>query len=246
MKIIFLGTNGWYDTKTGNTICILVETKERYIILDAGFGLYKIDKYIKKKKPIYLLLSHFHLDHIIGLHVLAKFYFPQGIDIYGPHGLKMFFNRLIQKPYTISVSGLKTEIRLHEISNKNSLPAGIVCRELRHSVFCYGYRVSSENKIVSYGADTGVCKNLFDLAKNSDLFIAECAFKPGQYNKEWPHLNPESAARVAKKANAKKLALVHFDASLYKSAKERKEAEKVSRNIFKNAVSTYDNLCIEV
>jgi len=56
MKIIFLGTNGWYDTETGNTTCILLEANDYYIILDAGNGLYKADKYIiKENKPIYIL-----------------------------------------------------------------------------------------------------------------------------------------------------------------------------------------------
>ncbi len=73
MKITFLGTNGWYDTSTGNTICILVETDKYNIVLDAGNGLYKIDRYISSEKPVYLFLSHFHLDHIIGLHILGKF-----------------------------------------------------------------------------------------------------------------------------------------------------------------------------
>jgi ribonuclease BN (tRNA processing enzyme) len=38
--------------------------------------------------------------------------------------------------------------------------------------------------------------------------------------------NPEDAARLAKESRAKKLALVHFDANIYKTLKERKEAEK--------------------
>ena len=90
MKIIFLGTNGWYDTETGNTVCVLIETEREFIILDAGSGLYKIDEYIRTRKPIYLFLSHFHLDHIIGLYTLNKFNFSQGIDIYGPKGIKKF------------------------------------------------------------------------------------------------------------------------------------------------------------
>jgi len=83
MEIIFLGTNGWYDTKTGNTTCTLIETEDYFIILDAGNGLYKIDQYITStsKRPIYLFLSHFHLDHIVGLHIMSKFncnYSPLG------------------------------------------------------------------------------------------------------------------------------------------------------------------------
>ena len=80
IKVIFLGTNGWYDTATGNTVCVLIDAPEAYVVLDAGTGLYKLDQYIKdRKKPIYLFLSHFHFDHIIGLHAMAKFRFKQGM-----------------------------------------------------------------------------------------------------------------------------------------------------------------------
>ena len=65
-KIIFLGTNGWYDTDTGNTICILIDSPLFTIILDAGNGIAKLDRYADFNKPAYLFLSHFHLDHIAG------------------------------------------------------------------------------------------------------------------------------------------------------------------------------------
>jgi len=47
MQVIFLGTNGWYDSPTGNTICTLINSDKYHIILDAGNGLYKADRYIK-------------------------------------------------------------------------------------------------------------------------------------------------------------------------------------------------------
>ena len=61
MEIIFLGTNGWFDTDTGNTVSALIKTKTCNIILDAGFGMAKADRYINKKKPTYIFLSHFLL-----------------------------------------------------------------------------------------------------------------------------------------------------------------------------------------
>ena len=42
IKIIFLGTNGWYLTDTGQTTCILIETKECYLVLYAGSGVCKV------------------------------------------------------------------------------------------------------------------------------------------------------------------------------------------------------------
>jgi ribonuclease BN (tRNA processing enzyme) len=246
MKISFLGTNGWYDTNIGSTICVLVETRSAYFIFDAGNGLHRIDRYIKRNKPIYLFLSHYHLDHVVGLHIMNKFNFTQGIDVFGPPGLKVFFKRVINKPYTIPIFNLKTRLRLHEIAQSTVLPFGIVCKSLHHSSLCYGYRLSSEGKMVAYCTDTGFCKNLLFLANDVDLLIADCSFKKGQESKKWPHLNPETAAKVAKKCKVKKLALLHFDASIYKNFKDRKAAEKTSKRIFTNSFAATDNMEIEI
>lgn len=246
MRAYFLGTNGWYDTNTGNSVCVLLDTKDRYIIFDAGNGFYKIDRYIKGDKPIYLFLSHFHLDHIIGLHILAKFNFKQGIDIYGTPGLNALFKKVINAPYTIPISRLKMSVRLHEINGHSLLPLGIEYRLLKHSSVCYGYRVLAEGKTVSYCTDTGVCNNLLSLAKESDLFITECSLKKGRENLSWFHLNPESAARVAKKAKAKKLVLIHFDAALYLNYKQRLKAGCQARKIFKPTLVGGDNLEVNI
>ncbi|MDD5449039.1 MAG: ribonuclease Z [Candidatus Omnitrophica bacterium] len=245
MKIIFLGTNGWYDTKTGNTLCVLIETRTEYIILDAGGGFYKIGRYVTGQKPVYLFLSHFHLDHVIGLHTLAKFSFPQGIDVYGPPGLKRFFRQIINKPYTMPFAKLKMDLRLHELNKKNSSPLDVKFKKLRHPVTCYGYRFSLENKIISFCTDTGVCKNLYHLAKGADLLISECAYKSNKEDNNWPHLNPRSASQMAKAAGIKRLALVHFDSNLYLTLKDRKKAEMEARSIFRNTFAAIDDTKIE-
>ena len=98
MKIYFLGTNGWYSSPTGDTPCILIDSKDQYVIFDAGNGIYKIDQYIKEDKPISLFLSHFHIDHISGLHTLAKFNFKQGIDVYFAKGRGKDFETFVNPP----------------------------------------------------------------------------------------------------------------------------------------------------
>lgn len=110
MRLIFLGTNGWYDTPTGNTLSILLETRKEYIILDAGNGLYKIDRHITMDKPIYLFISHFHLDHVVGLHILNKFNLSRGIEVYGPPGTKKFLTQLIRQPFTANLANLNTPL----------------------------------------------------------------------------------------------------------------------------------------
>ncbi len=74
---------------------MLIDTEECHIVLDAGNGFYKIDELIKDEKPIYVFLSHPHLDHISGLHTLNKYKFTQGIKIFGQPGTKDLLDRII-------------------------------------------------------------------------------------------------------------------------------------------------------
>lgn len=236
IKVIFLGTNGWYDTDTGNTVCILVETPKEYIVLDAGNGIYKLDQYVKTNKPIHLFLSHFHLDHIIGLHILAKFKFKQGINIYVPKGGGKFINNFIDRPLTAPIRMLPTAVRIFEF------PSWAGALRLQHIEPCFGFRFNLGRKILSYCPDTGPCENAVKLSRGADLLIAECAFKAGQNNDAWPHLNPETAATIAKEAKAKKLVLVHFDAEIYKALKDRKIAQAQAKRIFKNVIAATDDM----
>lgn len=249
MNVIFLGTNGWYDTEMGNTICTLIETENYFIILDAGNGIYKLDQYINKtsKKSISLFISHFHIDHISGLHILNKFSFNQGMKIYGQAGTKDKLDNIINTPYTIPFVRLPFKVDINELSEGiHNIPFSVECRFLHHSSPCMGYRFELEGKIITYCPDTGVCENAIKLARNADLLITECSFKSGQSNAEWPHLNPEDASQIANEAKARKLALIHFDANIYRTLKERKEAETIAKKIFQNTFAAIDNMQIQV
>lgn len=249
MKVVFLGTNGWYDTETGNTVCTLIETKDYFIILDAGNGIYKIDRYIKNtsNKPIKLFISHFHIDHISGLHILNKFRFNQRMHIYGQEGTKDTLNGIINNPYTIPFLRLPFKVDFDDLSEgTHNLPFSVECRFLHHSSPCMGYRFEFDGKIITYCTDTGMCDNAIKLAKNADLLISECSFKSGQSNAQWPHLNPEESAQIAKDANAKKLVLTHFDANIYKTLQNREQAQEEAKKIFNNTLSAFDDIEIEI
>ena len=227
MKIAFLGTNGWYSTKTGNTVCVFIETKDYFIVFDAGDGLYKLDRYVgnRNEKPLYLFITHAHLDHIIGLHTLAKFKVHQGIRIYGPVGIKETLNAIVNIPFTVPFAKLPFEVAIHELSEGNhEIPFPVACRTLFHPVPCFGYRLELDGKTIVYCTDTGMCENAIQLARTADLLITECSFKSDKGDGAWPHLNPEEAAQIAKEANVQQLALLHFDASLYTTMAERERA----------------------
>jgi len=247
IKVVLLGTNGWYDTDTGNTICTLIICPDFYIILDAGTGIYKLDRYINNEKPVYIFLSHFHIDHIQGLHILNKFKIKKGLYIFGQKGTKKALGTLINSPFSAPLENLPYETEIIEVPEQiNKLPFKARVLPLEHSDITLGIQIEIGGKIISYCPDTDYCENAIKLAKNADLLITECAFKSGQENKEWPHLNPEKAAKIAKIAFCKKLVLVHFDANNYKLIDDRKNAENIAKKYFSDSIAGIDDMEIEV
>ncbi|HRS77875.1 MAG TPA: MBL fold metallo-hydrolase [Spirochaetota bacterium] len=246
VKVIFLGTNGWFDTQAGNTICTLIETPREYIILDAGNGIHRADRYIKKKKPVYLFLSHFHLDHIVGLHVLPKFRFTNPVGIYGPKGTRKYLGALLRRPYTAPFEHLPMKAELFEIERDRPAAFGVEFAPLVHSTMCYGYRFAVGGRVIAYCTDTGPCPGLISLGRGSDLLICESSYLPGQKPDSWPHLRPEDAAAAAVECGTKRLALTHFDASRYPDLASRGEAQKVARRIFKPTIAARDGMVLEL
>ncbi len=243
MKIVFLGTNGWYTTPTGNTPSILVDSKDHYVVFDAGNGLYKLDKYILEDKPISLFISHFHIDHVSGLHSLSKFNFSQGIDIYVGDGRKKDFDTLVNPPFTSPKPPV--EIRVKELSDgKYQIPFPTEVIEQFHAYRDHGYRVTLENKTIAYSGDCGISDGSLILAKNADLLIHECSWKADHAPSTWGHVGPIEAANLAKQAGAGKLILNHFDASQYTTMDERKKAEKQAQAIFPNTIAATDDLVV--
>ena len=233
MKIYFLGTNGWYTNQTGNTPCILIDSKEGYIIFDAGNGFYKIDQYIKEDKPIFLFISHFHLDHVEGLHTFSKFDFPQGMDVFVGSGRKKDFEILVNAPYTTGFSE-NSKNKLHELKDgTHNIPFPVTVIEQFHGFRDHSFRVTLEGKTIAYSGDCGVSPASYKLAENVDLLIHECSYdKDIPSAKTWGHVTARQAAQVAQKSGVKKLILTHFDPTKFPTLESRKEAEKKTRKIF--------------
>jgi len=248
MNLTFLGTNGWFDTKTGVTPCILIDCDSAYIVLDAGNGLYKLDRYIKDtKKPIYLFISHVHLDHVFGLHILNKFQFSQKMTILASRENSASLRTLLTEPFTVSPDKLRTRTELHVFDDKNiALPFSVIGMTLAHSSPNTGFRFELEGKTIVYTGDTGVCENTAILAKNADILIHECSFESGHAKSAWGHVAPEDAARVAKESHVGRLLLTHFDARIYTTLDMRYEAQKEAQKIFPNSQIMVDDQTIRL
>lgn len=255
MKITFLGTNGWYTDEKGNTPCILIDSPERYIIFDAGNGFYKLDQYITDDKPVSLFISHFHIDHVSGLHTLSKFNFPNGLDIYVGPGRKMDFETLVNTPFTVgftkddqNIHQQNMPVRLEELPTGKTEAPGFPVEtiELHHGYRDHGYRVEIEGKIIAYSGDCGINEMSLELARDADVLIHECSFFEPNPDDNWGHVDATQAATLARDSGVKKLLLTHFDPMQYKSLGDRRIAEGKARTIFPQSFVMHDNDTVDL
>ena len=248
LKITFLGTNGFYPTALGDTVCVLIETDKYNLILDAGSGLSKLDQFDYNQKPTYIFLSHLHLDHISGLFTLPKLKFSSTLKIFVSEESCESLLNILKFPYMCPLERLsyKTEVLKLESADRKSLPFEFDYLPVVHSVYTLGYRFLIEGKVISYVTDTGICDNALTLARNADLLILECSHLPGEINKGWPHINPQEASEVAIKSQVKKLVLNHFDSNRYRTIELRKKSLEIVQSKFPKAILATDLLTIDL
>ena len=95
-------------------------------------------------------------------------------------------------------------------------------------------------KKVVISGDTVPCEEIEKLAKGADLLIHEATFGNDRAEKagDFHHSTAEGAARLAKKAGVKKLALIHFSPRY----KDTDTLLNEAKEIFPNTVATKDGM----
>lgn len=98
---------------------------------------------------------------------------------------------------------------------------------------------------VVYSADTRPCRSVEKLSRNADLLIFDSTFDEGREDKagEYGHSTCVQAAKVAKKAGARRLALTHIS-PIYEGEEEK--LVKQARKIFKKVFLAEDLMKVEV
>ena len=130
MKVTLWGTRGSLaapgaDTTRygGNTSCVQVEgTKRTQIVLDAGTGIRRLSAAIPQSLcRVDILLTHLHLDHILGLGFFGPLDSPEcEIHIWGPPSttmdLRTRLSRYLSPPlFPIRLRDLASRLTLHEV-----------------------------------------------------------------------------------------------------------------------------------
>lgn len=247
MKITFLGTNGWHDSPMGNTPSVLIDSKFYYVVFDAGFGFAKLHNYLTEQKPIFLFLSHYHLDHVAGLHTLGKLKIKELTIVGQKNQLKKNLKALVRHPFAEPFNELKFKVHLLELKpGIHHLPFEVKCLPLHHIDPTFGYRLELEGKKITYCSDTAVCDNDRELSKDVDVLIHECALQSGPGDEKWGHTSPELVGELAASSGVKKLVLTHFGAEGYDTPEKRKDAEHLVSAIFPEVIAAFDGFSLEI
>lgn len=224
MRIIFLGTAGYHPSETRHTVSIVIP--EMGFVLDAGTGFFRARDLIETKH-LDIFLSHAHLDHLQGvtylLDVLRKKNVPEeNVTIWGKSDhLDYLADHIFGSPgFPVKFENKGWQARpVSEMFTVRGVQ--IETKILPHPGLSVGYRFTfQDGKVLAYIMDTTTSGEQLSLMQKADLCIHECNFPdnlPGLPlpTEEWAektgHSTTSRVNELALKANAKRLAVVHFN-----------------------------------
>jgi ribonuclease BN (tRNA processing enzyme) len=89
MRLTPLGTNGFYPSHGRQTMSFLVAGRSHAVLLDAGTGVGRLAEpavaaELAGRDELHVLLTHYHLDHLVGLSYLTDLWSGGRLVIHAP------------------------------------------------------------------------------------------------------------------------------------------------------------------
>jgi phosphoribosyl 1,2-cyclic phosphodiesterase len=219
----------------GNTSCVEVTLSDgNTLILDAGTGIRNLGLALRPAgRPINVLLTHLHLDHIQGLMFFAPLFRPEcEIVVWGPASpespLRDRIARYISAPLApVEVRELPALVSFCEADPVEWQlgSARIRAQAVNHRGPTLGYRIEDGDDVLSYipdhepglGTPLAECDDEwisgFDLAREASLLIHDCQYTDAEYPEHlgWGHSPLADALSFGRRVGAHRLLLSHHD-----------------------------------
>ncbi|MCD6638897.1 MAG: MBL fold metallo-hydrolase [Nocardioides sp.] len=224
MRLTVVGSSGSYPGPDSAASCYLLEaegpgeggdTRTWRILLDLGNGaLGQLHRYVDPLTIDGVFLSHLHADHcmdLCGYYVMRK-YHPTGpqplLPVWGPSGTAERMARAYDLPLD---PGMTEEFEFRAYDAPVDLgPFRVEARRVEHPVEAYALRVEAGDRSLVYSGDTAPCPAFDELAKATDLLLAEASFQEGRDNPPALHLTGADCGRTAAAAGVGRLLLTHI------------------------------------
>jgi ribonuclease BN (tRNA processing enzyme) len=213
---------------------VSVETKDRLFVFDAGTGAVELGQEIVAKKryykDIWVCLTHFHMDHIIGLGRFAPIYDSNfSIHLIGANdpekSLKEVAQATFYSSFSMTKQAPKAKIDIYEILEDNyELFPGVKLSSMyaNHPTSTMVFVLNMLGKKITYAPDSEIWgdatafqdydEKLGNFVKDSDIFIHDAAFNDADYeiHKHEGHSGLSVVVDfAAEKARARDLVLFH-------------------------------------
>jgi ribonuclease BN (tRNA processing enzyme) len=222
VKLVALGTNGFYPARGRATMSFLVCDGARALLLDAGSGVARLGEEPVREllagvPRLDIVLTHYHLDHVVGLSYLPGVWRGRSVRVWGPAPPLVdgdpsaldrllappFFPRLGDWPLAISVHAYAASADLAELGwdltvRRQDHPGGSVGLRLGASL---AYTTDTVGDLATAEFVAGVGLLLHELWWTDDELAA--AASPGG------HSAMTAVAEIARQAGVGRLAPVH-------------------------------------
>ena len=229
MKITILGARGSVPTNGkdmlefgGSTSCVFVETDEQAVFLDAGTGI--IHAPDVGNKPISILITHPHFDHIMGMP-----FFPYNaetgrkINVYGKNrdgiSVKDQLQKLICPPlWPCTLEDYKADYEIHDMEVPFKIgDITVDAMESEHPGGSLIYKLTCRDKIFVYATDYEYSeekgRKLIDFTKGADLLLIDSQYtdEEAATRKGFGHSTVRSGQTIIREAGVKQARFVHHD-----------------------------------
>jgi len=230
IKIKLLGVRGSlpvggaaFEKYGGATSCVSASINDELLFLDAGTGILAYPDFSAHKK-INILLSHAHIDHLLGL-PMSPFLYDRSWDVNvylatrGEGDAKAQIRALMSPPlWPASIDAVDANVVFHDVSGCFHIGSiKIESMDSHHPGGSTVFKLSAGEKSLVYATDfeheKGYSDKLAAFARDCGVLIYDSQFLNSEYpdKRGWGHSTIEEGLRMAERCNAALTVLFHHD-----------------------------------
>lgn len=227
MKLHCLGTAGYHPVQSRHTSCYLLP--EIPIALDAGTGFFRVGPLLHHDS-LHILLSHAHLDHVVGLTFVYSLMRQMPLNNIHVYGQAKVIKAIRSHLFHEQLFPLIPPIQWHSLE-KLGRHFGIPCQSslgpvearvgwfpLEHPGGSTGYQIYLPNLSLAYITDTTCHPDspYWEQIQGVDWLLHECNFLDAHqtFAEHTGHSWYSAVLQAASKWRVNNLVLTHFDPNL--------------------------------